>query len=89
MGGLGGFMHSFIFEVLANVRANVSSLGGNGLVAYKMSQCVLLYNPHKNQSQCLINVSGDVVSVSYEGMDYGSELLTKTGDSPIIVNSST
>jgi len=60
-GGLSGFMQSFITEVLAIVRAHVSALGGNAMVAYFMTQCVLLHNPHKNQGQCLINVGGDVV----------------------------
>lgn len=39
----------FVAEVMANVRANVASLGGNGLVSYRMNQCVLMCNPHKNQ----------------------------------------
>ena len=49
MGGICGFMHTFLAEVLSILRANVSSLGGNALVSYKMSQCVLMSNPHKNQ----------------------------------------
>ena len=49
MGGVCGFMHAFLAEVLSIVRANVASLGGNALVAYKMTQCVLMSNPHKNQ----------------------------------------
>lgn len=48
-GGVCGFMQKFIMEVLAIVRAHVSSLGGNALVAYNMTQCVLLSNEHKNQ----------------------------------------
>jgi len=63
-GGLSGFMQSFITEVLAIVRAHVSALGGNAMVAYFMTQCVLLHNPHKNQGQCLINVGGDVVQAA-------------------------
>ncbi|XP_052271042.1 C2 domain-containing protein 5-like isoform X2 [Dreissena polymorpha] len=67
VGGVCGFMQKFITEVLAIVRAHVSSLGGNALVAYNMTQCVLLSNEHKNQSQCLINVCGDAVFASREG----------------------
>lgn len=80
-------------EVLAIVRAHISALGGNAMVAFFMTKCVLLHSPHKNQvgltitlqapgcnevsldfknaalykfqGQCLINVGGDVVSVSY------------------------
>ena len=48
-GGVGGFMQSFILEVMSIVRAHVAALGGNALTAYHMSQCVLDNNPHKNQ----------------------------------------
>ncbi|KAL1492735.1 hypothetical protein ABEB36_010944 [Hypothenemus hampei] len=64
-GGLSGFIHSFLTEVLAIVRSHVTALGGNALVAFFMTECVLNHNLHKNQGQCLINVGGDVVSVSY------------------------
>ncbi|XP_044741540.1 C2 domain-containing protein 5 isoform X2 [Chrysoperla carnea] len=63
--GLSGFVHSFVTEVLAIVRAHIAALGGNAMVAYFMNECVLFRNPHKNQGQCLINVGGDVVFVSY------------------------
>ena len=56
-------MHNFISEVLAMARANVLSLGGNALVSFKMNECILLDNPHKNQGQCLINICGDAVKV--------------------------
>nr|XP_033334736.1 C2 domain-containing protein 5 isoform X1 [Megalopta genalis]XP_033334737.1 C2 domain-containing protein 5 isoform X1 [Megalopta genalis]XP_033334738.1 C2 domain-containing protein 5 isoform X1 [Megalopta genalis] len=64
-GGLSGFTHSFIMEVLAIVRSHITALGGNAMVAFFMTKCVLLHSPHKNQGQSLINVGGDVVSVSY------------------------
>ncbi|XP_043670718.1 C2 domain-containing protein 5 isoform X1 [Vespula pensylvanica] len=64
-GGLSGFTHSFVMEILAIVRAHITALGGNAMVAFFMTQCVLLHNLHKNQGQCLINVGGDVVFVSY------------------------
>nr|XP_043891382.1 C2 domain-containing protein 5 isoform X6 [Solea senegalensis] len=60
-GGVSGFLHSFIAEVFAMVRAHVAALGGNAVVSYSMKECMLMENPHKNQAQCLINVSGDAV----------------------------
>ncbi|XP_062932331.1 C2 domain-containing protein 5 isoform X4 [Cynocephalus volans] len=60
-GGVSGFLHAFIAEVFAIVRAHVAALGGNAVVSYIMKQCVFMENPNKNQAQCLINVSGDAV----------------------------
>ncbi|XP_027853359.2 C2 domain-containing protein 5 isoform X4 [Aphis gossypii] len=68
-GGLSGFVHCFVAEVMAIVRAHVTALGGNAMVAYFMNECILLNNPHKNQGQCLLNVGGDVVEVSYFNED--------------------
>jgi len=48
-GGLSGFVHSFMAEVLAIVRAHVTALGGNAMVAYFISENVLFHNAHKNQ----------------------------------------
>ncbi|CAL1282005.1 unnamed protein product [Larinioides sclopetarius] len=62
-GGLNGFIQSFVAETLAIVRAHVSALGGNAMVGFHMTQCILLHNPHKNQGQCLVNVAGDAVFV--------------------------
>ncbi|XP_014250746.1 C2 domain-containing protein 5 [Cimex lectularius] len=63
--GLSAFVHGFIAEVLAIVRAHVTAIGGNALVSYTMSECHLTNNAHKNQAQCLVNVGGDAVFVSY------------------------
>ncbi|XP_036376313.1 C2 domain-containing protein 5 isoform X1 [Megalops cyprinoides] len=60
-GGVSGFLHAFIAEVFAMVRAHVAALGGNAVVSYSMKECVFMENPNKNQAQCLINVSGDAV----------------------------
>ncbi|XP_034032491.1 C2 domain-containing protein 5 isoform X12 [Thalassophryne amazonica] len=60
-GGVSGFLHTFIAEVFAMVRAHVAALGGNAVVSYNMKECVFMENPNKNQAQCLINVSGDAV----------------------------
>ncbi|KAM7178178.1 C2 domain-containing protein 5 isoform 12-T14 [Macrochelys suwanniensis] len=65
-GGVSGFLHAFIAEVFAMVRAHVAALGGNAVVSYIMKQCVFMENPNKNQAQCLINVSGDAVIVVHE-----------------------
>jgi hypothetical protein len=62
-GGLNGFMHCFISEMLALSRAHVLCLGGNAIVSFRMNECVLEDNPHKNQGQCLINIVGDAVKI--------------------------
>ncbi|XP_050532078.1 C2 domain-containing protein 5 isoform X3 [Daktulosphaira vitifoliae] len=72
-GGLSGFVHCFVAEVMAIVRAHVTALGGNAMVAYFMNECILLNNPHKNQGQCLLNVGGDVVEVSYYSDEYNEK----------------
>ncbi|GJQ66805.1 hypothetical protein Trydic_g18573 [Trypoxylus dichotomus] len=64
-GGLSGFIHSFANEILAIIRAHVTALGGNAMVAYFLTECLVNHNPHKNQGQCLFNVGGDVVYVTY------------------------
>ncbi|XP_031621264.1 C2 domain-containing protein 5 isoform X3 [Contarinia nasturtii] len=70
-GGISGFVHNFITELLAVVRAHVTALGGNAMVSFYMSELTLVDNPHKNQGQTLISVGGDVVFVSYfAGTDY-------------------
>ena len=48
-GGLNGFMHSFLAEVMAICRAHVAALGGNALVAYQLTECIIEDNLHKNQ----------------------------------------
>lgn len=46
---MSGFLHSFIAEVFAMVRAHVAALGGNAVVSYSMKECVFMENPNKNQ----------------------------------------
>src|SRR6218665_487375 len=49
-------MHSFLAEVMAICRAHVAALGGNALVAYQLTECILQDTLHKNQvSQFLAN----------------------------------
>ncbi|KAL3224416.1 hypothetical protein MRX96_026539 [Rhipicephalus microplus] len=77
-GGLNGFVQGFMTEILAIVRAHVASLGGNAVVAFQMTQCVLLHNPHKNQGQCLINVAGDAVLIHYHSQIPDAETTENT-----------
>ncbi|XP_065055767.1 C2 domain-containing protein 5-like isoform X2 [Rhopilema esculentum] len=63
-GGLNMFMQNFIAEVHAIVRAQVAALAGDGIVSFSINDVTLLDSSHKNQSQCLLNASGDVVRFS-------------------------
>jgi len=65
LGGVATFVQGFMAECLGILRAHVAALGGNAVISYFMSECVLSHSPHKNQAQCLINIGGDCVSVSY------------------------
>ncbi|XP_059489510.1 C2 domain-containing protein 5 isoform X2 [Neocloeon triangulifer] len=65
IGGYSNFVHGFINELLAIVRAHITALGGNAMVSYYMNEFTLLSAAHKNQGQCLIQVGGDAVRVSY------------------------
>lgn len=46
---MNGFMHSFIAEMMAICRGHVVALGGNALVAFRLTECVLEGSRHKNQ----------------------------------------
>ncbi|MFT7799349.1 C2 domain-containing protein 5-like [Arapaima gigas] len=61
-GGASGFLHSFVAEVFAVVRAHVAALGGDAVLSFRVKECVLRENPNKNQAQCVIGVGGDAVA---------------------------
>ena len=64
-GGLNGFMHCFLAEVMAICRAHVAALGGNALVAFQLSECVIENNVHKNQVKItIVNHATLVVAVA-------------------------
>lgn len=63
-GGLNGFIHCFLMEVYAIVRAHVSALGGNAFLSFRLQQSCIFYHSNKNQAQCLISVAGDAVQVT-------------------------
>lgn len=48
-GGISGFVHGFITELLAVVRAHIASLGGNAMVSFYLTELILFDNQHKNQ----------------------------------------
>ncbi|XP_064482437.1 C2 domain-containing protein 5-like isoform X3 [Ornithodoros turicata] len=64
-GGLSGVVHSLMTEVLAIARAHVASLGGNAIVAFRVTHWILHHSLHKNQGQCLVSVAGDAVRLCY------------------------
>ena len=49
VGGISGFVNSFICESYSIVRSHVNALGGNAVVSYFMSEFVLMHSVHKNQ----------------------------------------
>merc|ERR1712020_488658 len=49
VGGISGFVHSFICESYSIVRSHVNALGGNAVVSYFMSEFVVMHSLHKNQ----------------------------------------
>ena len=61
---MSGFLHSFIAEVFAMVRAHVAALGGNAVVSYSMKECVFMENPNKNQVLHTSTYHTDAVWVS-------------------------
>lgn len=54
------------FQLLSIVRAHINILGGNMMLAFYMTELILVDNPHKNQAQCLLNVAGDAVYCTYD-----------------------
>uniref|UniRef100_A0A4W3K680 C2 calcium dependent domain containing 5 n=1 Tax=Callorhinchus milii TaxID=7868 RepID=A0A4W3K680_CALMI len=64
-GGVSVFLHSFIAEVFAMVRAHVAALGGNAVVSYIMKQCVFMENPNKNQVALCPALQGEEKELTY------------------------
>jgi len=71
-GGISGFVHGFITELLAVVRAHIASLGGNAMVSFYITELMLFDNQHKNQvsqsfvwpSESLLAYSNNIFRVS-------------------------
>lgn len=75
-GGLSSFMQQFMAEAHAIARAHVEAIGGNALVAFRVSECVLLEHQTKNQGQSLLNISGDAAEVDYSTTSTGGDTTT-------------
>ncbi|TNN18704.1 C2 domain-containing protein [Schistosoma japonicum] len=60
-----GFLHTSLTEVQAVVGAHTTSLGGNALLSYHLSEVVVLRPTSRNQAQCLLNVCGDMARLSW------------------------
>ncbi|KYO36712.1 C2 domain-containing protein 5 isoform A [Alligator mississippiensis] len=82
-GGVSGFLHAFIAEVFAMVRAHVAALGGNAVVSYIMKQCVFMENPNKNQAQCLVNREGPTEEESTDTCKGRKECETGDGETEV------
>merc|ERR1711988_1815213 len=78
-GGIATFLHEFLAEVNCVARAHVVALGGNVLLGYSIDKFMSIERTGKNQSYCLISVSGDAVhavcTTSREGMHRMDEFL--------------
>lgn len=46
-------MHLFTVESLAIARANVTAIGGNALLNFRLNDYVVIEHPHKNQVNIL------------------------------------
>eukprot|EP01117_Protostelium_nocturnum_P002984 TRINITY_DN13914_c0_g1_i1.p1 TRINITY_DN13914_c0_g1~~TRINITY_DN13914_c0_g1_i1.p1 ORF type:complete len:944 (-),score=372.42 TRINITY_DN13914_c0_g1_i1:155-2986(-) len=62
-GGLGAFTHIFVNELHALARSHVAALGGNALLSFRIDECTIMENASKNQSYCLLSISGDAALV--------------------------
>lgn len=74
-GSLSGMLHTFLTEANTVLRAYVAALGGNALVAMRMTICDLSENREKGQ--CLLCVSGDAVLVAEAEAEAGAQLRTE------------
>ncbi|GAA49260.1 hypothetical protein CLF_102771 [Clonorchis sinensis] len=63
-GGICGFLHTSLAEVQAVVGAHTTSLGGNALLSYHLSEVLVLRPASRNQAQCLLNVCGDMARIA-------------------------
>ncbi|CAI5738144.1 unnamed protein product [Hyaloperonospora brassicae] len=64
-GGLGAFYHLFLSEAIAIVRAHVRSLGGNGMLTFRLVP-IESSQLYRNQVYNMISITGDVVMVERE-----------------------
>ncbi|EDV29380.1 uncharacterized protein TRIADDRAFT_51628 [Trichoplax adhaerens] len=63
-GDKAGFIYRALTEVHAIIRAYTRAIGGNAFLSYRLNELFIEDNTHRNQGQCLINISGDVAEVT-------------------------
>uniref|UniRef100_A0A5K3FD07 C2 domain-containing protein n=2 Tax=Mesocestoides corti TaxID=53468 RepID=A0A5K3FD07_MESCO len=61
IGGQRSFIHAAVMEAQSVIAAHTVSLGGNALLSYHVSELLVNRPTSRNQAQCLIHLSGDMV----------------------------
>lgn len=64
-GGMNAFAQNFMMEAQSLARSHVEALGGNALLCFQYQQCEFTTKTNKNQAYCVVNVTGDAVTVSH------------------------
>lgn len=62
--GCSWFVSRSLAETQAIIRSHVVAVGGNCLTSYRLCSCVLDERTTKNEAQCLLHVTGDIVVTS-------------------------
>ena len=77
---LGRFIHSFMIEIQAVLRAHTIALGGNAILGYRVEHSEF-YETVKNQAYGMISVAGDIVHVESDLVDVrGGRVMEKQWD---------
>lgn len=60
-GGLQRFVSHFLGEMQSLARAHAAARGGDAIVGFRIRQINVLETPSRNQAQCLLSLTGDIV----------------------------
>lgn len=67
--GMGGFVQSFVTEVLCMCRAAARAKGANAIESFSIDQFSVKYSEQKQQGYCVMCVSGDYVKINESEMN--------------------